>query len=118
MQDYIKQAIRTESTINDPVIRRLEHAAIGICTEGGELLDALKKVIFYGKELDTTNMKEEVGDILWYLAILCDALGTDFDTEMQRNIAKLKARYPQKFTSENALNRDLEKERKVLESAA
>lgn len=117
MQDkqFIKDAIRTESpNFFQPNVRIL-HAAIGCVTESGELLDALKKQIFYGRELDTVNVKEEAGDILWYLAILFDELGTDFETESTRVINKLKTRFPDKFTEETVYNRDLETERKSLE---
>src|SRR5574343_2068754 len=119
MQDkqFIKDAIRTESpNFFQPNIRIL-HAAIGCVTESGELLDALKKQIFYGRELDVVNVKEEAGDILWYLAILFDELGTDFETESNRVINKLKTRFPDKFTEETVYNRELETERKVLEGA-
>ena len=88
---------------------------MGCVTESGELLDALKKSMFYGRELDVTNLKEEAGDILWYLAILFDELDTDFPTEMTRVINKLKVRFPDKFTEEAANNRNLEAERKTLE---
>jgi len=94
---------------------RLLHSAIGISTEVGELLDNLKKVIFYGKSIDYINLKEEIGDLLYYIAISLDELGVTFEEVMDKNIAKLKARYPDKFTKEKALNRDLEKEREVLE---
>lgn len=88
------------------------HGILGVFTEGGELLEALSK------EFDPINVREEIGDVLWYLAILCDALETDIPTEMRRNINKLHARFPEKFTSELANNRDLETERKVLEDEA
>lgn len=91
------------------------HGAIGIGTEAGELLDAFKRNIFYGKPLDRVNIKEELGDIMWYIAILCRELDLDMDDILQTNIDKLRARYPEKFSSEHALNRDLEKERKILE---
>lgn len=116
MKDYIKNAIKTESAnANFSNMDRLLHAGIGIATESGEFLDALKKTVFYGKELDKVNLKEELGDVLWYIAIAMDELGTDFETEMNRNIEKLSARYPEKFTSEKAMNRDLDTERKILE---
>ncbi len=112
---FIKDAIRTESPDYYQQNTRVLHAAIGLVTESGELIDAIKKASFYGKELDVTNIKEEAGDILWYLAILFDELDTDFETEQARVIAKLKARFPDKFTEDKAFNRDLSKERKVLE---
>jgi NTP pyrophosphatase (non-canonical NTP hydrolase) len=94
----------------------LLHASMGLVTESGEFQDALKKHIFYGRELDTTNLKEEIGDLLWYCAIALEALGTDFEAVMQTNIDKLKARYPEKFTEEKAENRNLVRERKILEN--
>ena len=91
------------------------HGAIGIGTEAGELLDTFKRNIFYGKPLDTVNIKEELGDIMWYVAILCRELELDMDDVLQTNIDKLRARYPEKFTSHHALNRDLDNERRILE---
>ena len=117
-KEFIKNAIRTESPNFFPVNPRVLHASIGLVTESAELADALKKTMFYGKELDITNVKEEAGDILWYLAILFDAIGTDFETEMDRVIAKLQVRFPEKFTNEFAEERDLDKEREVLEGYA
>lgn len=89
---------------------------MGLVTEASEVMDAIKKSMFYNRELDKTNLKEEGGDILWYLAIMFDELGTDFGPEMTRVIEKLKARFPDAFTEEDANNRDLDKERKVLEN--
>ena len=93
----------------------LLHAAIGMQTEAAEFSDMLKKRLFYGKELDIVNLREELGDQLFYIAMALRALGTDFETVMERNIAKLKARYPEKFTEELAENRNLDKERAILE---
>lgn len=91
------------------------HGALGISTEAGEILDAVKKSIFYGKPFDLVNLQEEIGDCLWYLAILAKEAGMSFEDIMAQNIAKLKARYPDKFTEERALNRDLVAERRELE---
>jgi len=128
---YQKSALRTNSPDYDKVggrIKGLEsslnynksldliHASMGLVTEAGEFQDALKKHLYYGKNLDTVNLKEEIGDILWYCAIALEALGTDFESVMQTNIDKLKARYPEKFTEDSANNRDLETERQILEN--
>lgn len=122
MDNYVQEAVRTDTKNYTGVVNgidnktmRLLHGALGVCTEAGELLDALKKKVMYGKDIDYVNVKEEVGDILWYLAIILDETGSSFDEVMQVNIAKLKKRYPDKFTSEAAINRDVEAERKVLE---
>lgn len=115
-EEFVKNAIRTESPNFFPPNPRIIHAAMGCVTESGELLDALKKQMFYGRELDITNVKEEAADLLWYLAILYDELGTDFGTEQERVINKLKARFPEKFNEDDAFDRDLSKEREILEN--
>ncbi len=114
---YIEDAIRTESTIFNVQKGddRLLHAGIGLATESAEFLDMLKKHVFYGRELDRVNLKEELGDLLWYMAIACDELGTTFEELQVTNITKLKTRYPSKFSLEKAENRDLDAERKILE---
>lgn len=93
---------------------RLMHGAIGLCTESGEIQDTLKKHIYYGAVLDRENLVEELGDVLWYVALLCNALQVSMDDVMDRNIEKLKRRYGDKFSEEKALNRDLEFERDVF----
>lgn len=100
------------------------HAIVGLSTETGELCEALLEAIngaVMGKgvtALDTTNLKEESGDLLWYLAVMFKELETDFGTEGKRNIAKLMKRFPNGFTQDNALVRDLIAERATLEGAA
>lgn len=88
------------------------HGIVGICTESTELLEALFK-----PKLDKVNLKEELGDVLWYVAILCKVLDCSFEQLMEMNIAKLRKRFPERFTEENALNRNLDAERKVLEGS-
>jgi NTP pyrophosphatase (non-canonical NTP hydrolase) len=121
VNDYIQNAIRTEATLLpdlDSPTARLLHAAIGLGTESGEMLDAIKKHLFYGKPLDKVNLIEEMGDLCWYMAIAMDALGTNFHEVQKANIEKLKARFPDRFTEEQASNRNLELERHILENAS
>lgn len=199
-QQYIEDCLRTESpytfTITNPLVSpRLLHGVIGLVTESGELLDTIKKSLFYGKPLDKTNLIEELGDLLWYISLIikdCDItynnvmkvkystrrnemvnhnidyyltriikldltvkdlldlitpesyyfgnkdelvsdieielqyilsaiynLAIDLDTTIEQvmtiNINKLKLRYPDKFNSDQAINRDVDSERELLE---
>ncbi len=118
--EYIQNALRTETkqyrfAATDEVTPRIEHAVMGLVTEAGECMDALKKAKMYGKKLDKVNLVEEAGDIMWYLAILADELGVSFEDMWEKNIAKLRVRFPEKYTDERAENRDLVTERTVLE---
>ena len=120
---YKEMVLKTESSdlnamssrLKDKRALRLLHGSCGIATEAGELLDAMKKHIFYGKEIDIVNVVEELGDLMWYTAIILDELGVEFEDVMDKNINKLKARYGNKFSEHSANSRDLNKERKILE---
>jgi NTP pyrophosphatase (non-canonical NTP hydrolase) len=93
---------------------RLFHGIVGMATEAGELVELLLSAL-EGNKVDATNLHEEMNDSNWYQALLHDAYDLNWEEGLARNIAKLKARYPEKFTVENADNRDLEKERGILE---
>lgn len=108
--EYVKLAIRTESTKDDQWVERLYHSSIGCVTEAGEFMDIIKRHGFYNQSIDKKHAAKELGDILWYVAIGCDALGLSMEHVMEANIEKLRARYPEKFTERHAAVRDLEKE--------
>ena len=82
------------------------NASYGLSGEVGELNDLLKKWIFHGKHLDETHAKKELGDVLWYVALMCDAFGWDMDEVMQMNIDKLNDRYPNGFDVNKANHRE------------
>lgn len=91
------------------------HGIIGIATEAGELLEALYNAVIRENQADLTNIAEEIGDVLWYQAVVLKAINSNFETEMQRNIAKLRKRFPNAFNEHDANNRDLFSEREILE---
>ena len=88
---------------------RLLTASIGLSGEVGEFNDIVKKCVFQGKEMDediVTHLKSELGDIMWYVAQGCLALGTDIEELIDINTAKLKDRYPGGFDEFRSDNRD------------
>lgn len=127
-QEYLEASGRTDlhidqkrefaKRVNSSEVVDLTHATIGICTEAGELLDVMKKHLAYGKDIDRVNVAEEVGDVLWYVAIILRELNMSFEEVMQMNINKLAKRFPDKFDEHHALNRDLNQERAQLEADA
>lgn len=94
---------------------KIIHGIIGFVTEAGEMAEALLNWLFIGQELDETNLMEECGDGLWYMAELLQGAGFGMEETMQKNIHKLMERYGDKFSEERALNRELDKERVALE---
>ena len=114
-EQYTKEAERTSAILENETLNNL-HYLLGITTEIGELLDIWKRNIAYKKDIDWINVKEELGDILWYFSNFLRINNIDFEEILNINIKKLESRYPEKFTEEKAINRDLESERKILES--
>jgi hypothetical protein len=94
---------------------RLLHSAIGISTEGAELLEAMVSHLTDGTPIDEVNFREEIFDTMWYGLIAHDAMRSSIDKTLIAGFNKLRARYPDKFTSEDAINRDLDVERAILE---
>jgi len=115
-EEYRKSVLRSESPKFVMVDARILHAILGIVTEAGELADALKKVMFYGREMDGWKFIEELGDGRWYEELLCDALNTDMEEVKEMNIRKLKKRYPDQFDDVEV--RDYEAEQRAAEVEA
>ena len=88
-----------------PTKAELLHAAVGVSGEAGELLDAIKKHVFYGKLLDRVNVVEELGDIEFYLQMMRTALGVEHHEIIEANVSKLSKRYPQGYTDRDAIER-------------
>ena len=55
---------------------------------------------------NSDNLKEELGDVLWYVAITATAVGATLDDVMSANVLKLLKRYPNGFEIERSVNRD------------
>lgn len=81
------------------------NACLGLSGEVGEFNDMIKKWIFHEKEFDEVHAKKELGDIMWYVALMCKSFDWDLDEILQRNIEKLAKRYPEGFDPEKANNR-------------
>ena len=78
---------------------------MGLAGEMGEVIDIMKKHIYQGKELDITDVIEEVGDVLWYIANFCNVNNITMDECMESNIKKLRKRFPNGFTTKDANER-------------
>lgn len=91
----IEELRHQESPVFNPSL--LLTASTGLGSESGEFQEIVKKVFFQGKPMnDETRFhaKRELGDIIWYWANACTALGLDPNEVIEENVNKLKARYP------------------------
>jgi NTP pyrophosphatase (non-canonical NTP hydrolase) len=97
---------------------RMFHAILGLITESQELLEGFCKGLGTEEGIDEVNLAEELGDLGWYQALLVDSLQVSWEDQLVKNINKLKARYGDKFTEEQAITRNLVVERAILEGEA
>lgn len=98
---YQAAAYRTAPGPDIPAQVELLHAQTGMTTELGEFASEVKRMAFYDKPLTIemhAHMREELGDILWYVALAATALQVNLSELAEANIAKLRKRFPEKFS--------------------
>ncbi len=95
LNEYQEEALVT-AIFSDDEFKDLAHWVFGITGESGEIAEKIKKIVrdkdgVVGEE-DKQELIKEIGDVLWYLAVLTKHLGYDFEEVGKRNIAKLRDR--------------------------
>ena len=80
-----------------PKEKALEYLALGLTSEAGEVAGKVKKLIRDGEDVEGFEMKKiaiasEVGDVLWYCAMMAKEVGVPLNTIMQMNLEKLRSR--------------------------
>jgi len=96
---------KLQGAFDDRSVGEILDSCLGLSGEVGEMNDLIKKWIFHEKELDEVHLKKELGDVMWYVAMMCHGFGWDLDEILQMNVDKLKARYPDGFDVNRANNR-------------
>lgn len=105
INEYQALAMRT---LNPALSKKdvLINGVMGLCGESGEAIDIVKKHLAQGHELDREKLIKELGDVAWYLAETAYALDIPLEEVLQRNIDKLRARYPQGFETSRSIERE------------
>ena len=101
--DYQDTIQRTCTIVDREDLLKL--ALIGLQDELGEIAGPLKKHLWHGHELDLAHVQEEIGDLMWYLATLCNALALSLSETLIRNVEKVARRYPDGFSSARSIHR-------------
>ena len=93
--EYQKQALTTAITNPDPLMDKTIWA-MGVAGEAGEVVEKWKKIVAYkeGKisDEDLQEFKKELGDVVWYIAVMANSLGLTFEEIMALNVKKLQDR--------------------------
>ena len=84
----------------------LINSVMGLCGESGEVIDLVKKHVSHGHPLNREKLIDELGDVAWYLAECATVLDVSLEEILERNIEKLKKRYPEGFSTYRSINRE------------
>ena len=103
MNDYQKAAARTMNPKLYPE-QQANHALHGMVGEIGEIHSLYQKS-YQGHPIDPKHLKKELGDMLWFIAEYCTAMGWTLEDVAQTNIDKLLARFPNGFEVDKSLHR-------------
>lgn len=104
--EYQSDVMRTASGICTATKENmLLNGILGAAGESGELVDLIKKEFFQGHPYDRDKYIRECGDVLYYLALIAEALGTTLEGVATINVQKRLERYPYKFSTERSMYR-------------
>lgn len=95
-QKFCNKGVLEETRKREPVVG----FALGLVGETGEVVDDIKKRIFHGRDIPLEHTKEELGDVMWYVANICNVYGFDLQDVIDMNVRKLSARYPDMYKKE------------------
>jgi NTP pyrophosphatase (non-canonical NTP hydrolase) len=108
LDEYQKEALVT-AVFSDNELKDLAHWVLGVTGEAGEIAEKVKKIIRDNDgHLDDgakVELAKEIGDVLWYLAVLAKHLGVSFEEIGKMNIAKLRSRQARGVISGSGDNR-------------
>jgi NTP pyrophosphatase (non-canonical NTP hydrolase) len=105
LDGYQTLAARTNDHKDQTPKENMAMLSLGVAGEAGEVADYMKKVLFHLIPLDREKLIKELGDVMWYVACLASKEGIPLSEVAYKNIEKLKARYPNGFTTEDSIKR-------------
>ena len=100
LKEYQKLAKLTAKKFDNPEIE-ISTWGLGVTGEAGDIASCIKKTFAHKNDVKE-GIKENIGDMFWYTAMICNFFNWDMEEILRQNIEKLKKRYPQGFTIEDA----------------
>ena len=105
LNEYQELAQRTSRNDISPD-DHLFNGILGLAGETGECADLVKKCFFQDGRDIREDLKDEAGDVLWYVVEVISAMGWTLEEVAQHNVDKLKRRYPEGFDADRSLHRE------------
>ncbi len=101
LKEYQELAKLTAKKFDNPELE-ISTWGLGVTGEAGDIASCIKKTFAHKNEVVKDGIKENIGDMFWYSAMICNFFNWNMEEILQQNIEKLKKRYPQGFTIEDA----------------
>lgn len=105
-KEYQKLAQRTANK-QQTSLERLMIAGLGLAGESGEVAEIIKKYAGHGHEMSVDSLINELGDVMWYIQEIASIFNIPLEHIADVNIEKLKMRYPDGFSTERSINREV-----------
>lgn len=96
-QEACKRSAKKFDTLKEEILTW----GLGIAGEAGDVASCIKKTFAHDND-QRVGIRENIGDTLWYIAMICNYFGWSLDEILDENLEKLQNRYPQGFNSEDA----------------
>jgi NTP pyrophosphatase (non-canonical NTP hydrolase) len=100
LKQYQELAKLTAKKFDNPEVE-IATWGLGITGEAGDVASCIKKTFAHKNDVKE-GIKENIGDMMWYTAMICNFFGWNLQEILEMNIDKLKKRYPQGFNIEDA----------------
>lgn len=100
LNNYQEACKRTSKKFSSPETE-IATWGLGIAGEAGDVASCIKKTFAHKNDVKK-GIKENLGDMMWYAAMICNFFGWKLSDALQENIDKLKKRYPEGFSFEDA----------------
>ncbi|MCL2755534.1 MAG: nucleoside triphosphate pyrophosphohydrolase family protein [Firmicutes bacterium] len=97
-EEYQYECAKTMGDHWDDMKLGLSYGTLGMVGEAGEVAEKVKKWLNNSKELDVDGIKKELGDVMWYIAALCEKLGFSMQEAAEINIKKLRKRHGESYS--------------------
>lgn len=99
---YREEVKRTSPSNTTNYNDQLILASLGLAGETGEVIELIKKYVYHAKPIDRDNLVKELGDVRWYFECMLIANDITMEEVENKNIDKLRKRFPNGFTPEAA----------------
>lgn len=106
LKEYQKLCKKTAQRFRDKE-KEILTWGLGIAGEAGDVAGCIKKT-FSHKNDEIPGIRENLGDTLWYMAMICNFFNWDFNDVLKENIEKLQKRYPKGFSKDNAKRKGID----------